>query len=103
MAEFVSVGRSDEIIEGEAKTFDVGGQEIGVSRVDGTLYAFSDICTHRHCNLSMGGEIEGTAITCECHGSTFDMATGEVLAEPATEPIATYSVRDQDGDLQIEI
>jgi 3-phenylpropionate/trans-cinnamate dioxygenase ferredoxin subunit len=103
MAEFVSVGRSDEIAEGEAKAFDVGGQEIGVSRVDGTLYAFSDICTHRRCNLSMGGEIEGTAITCECHGSTFDMATGQVLAEPATEPIATFPVRDQDGDLQIEI
>ena len=103
MPEFVSVGRSDEIVEGEAKAFDVGGREIAVSRVDGALHAFSDICTHRRCNLSMGGEIEGTAITCECHGSMFDMATGEVLAEPATEPIATFPVRDQGGDLQIEI
>jgi len=102
MPEFVSVGRSDEIAEGEAKVFDVGGQEIAASRVDGMLYAFSDICTHRRCNLSMGGEIEGTAITCECHGSTFDMATGEVLAGPATEPIATFPIRDQGGDLQIE-
>lgn len=102
MAEFVTVGRADEISEGEAKVFDVHGAEIAVSRVGGTLYAFSDICTHRRCNLSMGGEIEGTAITCGCHGSTFDMATGEVLAAPATEPIATFPVRDQDGDLQIE-
>jgi 3-phenylpropionate/trans-cinnamate dioxygenase ferredoxin component len=103
MPEFVSVGRSDEIAEGEAKAFDVGGQEIAVSRVGGTLHAFSDICTHRRCNLSMGGDIEGTAITCECHGSTFDMVTGEVLAEPATEPIATFPVRDRDGELQIEV
>ena len=102
MAEFVKVGRADEIAEGEAKAFPVNGEEIAVSRVGGTLYAFSDICTHRQCNLSLGGEIEGTSITCECHGSTFDMTTGAVLEGPATEPIATFTVRDESGDLQIE-
>jgi nitrite reductase/ring-hydroxylating ferredoxin subunit len=102
MAEFVTVGRADEIPEGEAKAFPVNGEEIAVSRVTGTLYAFSDICTHRQCNLSLGGEIEGTSITCECHGSTFDMTSGAVLEGPATEPIATYTVRDESGDLQIE-
>ena len=103
MGEFVTVGRADEIGEGEAKAFPVGGSEIAVSRVSGTLYAFSDICTHRSCNLSMGGEIDGTEITCECHGSTFDMATGEVVEGPAEEPIATLPVRDEGGDLQVEV
>jgi 3-phenylpropionate/trans-cinnamate dioxygenase ferredoxin subunit len=102
MAEFVTVGRADEIPDGEAKAFPVNGEEIAVSRVAGTLYAFSDICTHRQCNLSLGGEIEGTSITCECHGSTFDMTSGAVLEGPATEPIATFTVRDESGDLQIE-
>ena len=102
MAEFVKVGRADEVPEGEAKAFDVNGQEIAVARTGGTLYAFSDICTHRRCNLSMGGEIDGTSITCECHGSMFDIGTGEVLEGPATEPIATFVVRDEGGELQIE-
>jgi nitrite reductase/ring-hydroxylating ferredoxin subunit len=101
MAEFVTVGRADEIEEGEAKAFPVNGAEIAVSRVAGTLYAFSDICTHRQCNLSLGGEIDGTSITCECHGSTFDMTSGEVLEGPATVPIPTFPVRDENGDLQI--
>lgn len=101
MAEFVTVGRADEIEEGEAKAFPVNGAEIAVSRVAGTLYAFSDICTHRQCNLSLGGEIDGTSITCECHGSMFDMTSGEVLGGPATEAIATFPVRDEGGDLQI--
>jgi len=103
MAEFVTVGRAEEIGEGEAKAFPVGESEIAVSRSNGTLYAFSDICTHRACNLSMGGEIEDTSITCECHGSEFDMATGAVLNGPATEPIATYPVRDEGGDLQVQV
>ena len=102
MAESVTVGRTDEIAEGEAKAFPVNGEEIAVSRVSGALYAFSDICTHRQCNLSLGGEIEGTSITCECHGSTFDMTTGAVQEGPATDPIATFTVRDESGDLQIE-
>ena len=63
MTAFVTVGRADEIAEGEAKAFPVNGAEIAVTRISGALYAFSDICTHRQCNLSLGGEIEGTSIT----------------------------------------
>ena len=47
-----------------------------MARVDGRLYAFDDICSHRRCNLALGGEIDGTTIACECHGSVFDMETG---------------------------
>ena len=82
MAEWVTVGTADEIAEGEAKAFDVNGAEIAVARSDGTLYAFSDICTHRACNLANGGEIEGSTIECECHGSVFDMGTGAVMNGP---------------------
>lgn len=103
MAEFVTVGKADDIKEGEATAFQVSGEEVAVARSDGTLYAFNDICTHRRCNLAMGGEIEGTTITCECHGSMFDMSTGEVVEGPATEPIATYEVREENGDLQVAV
>src|SRR5687768_17851468 len=103
MAEFVTVGRSDEVPEGEATAFQADGQEVAVARVGEQLYAFSDICTHRQCNLSMGGEIEGTTITCECHGSQFDMTSGAVLDGPAPEPIATFQVREEGGELQIGV
>ncbi len=102
MAGFRTVGRADAIAEGEAAGFDVGGVEVAVARVDGVLYAFSDVCSHRRCNLANGGEIEDATISCECHGSVFDMATGAAMNPPATEPIETYPVREVDGDLQIE-
>jgi nitrite reductase/ring-hydroxylating ferredoxin subunit len=101
MGEFVTVGRADEVGDGEAVAFAVGDEEVAVARVDGDLYAFSDICTHRHCNLSAGGEIEGTTIQCECHGSMFSMETGEVLNPPATEPLATFDVRELEGEIQV--
>jgi nitrite reductase/ring-hydroxylating ferredoxin subunit len=102
VAEWITVGKADEITEGDATAFDVGGVEIAVARSGGALYAFSDICTHRACNLANGGEIDGTTIECECHGSMFDMATGDVVEGPATEPIQTYPVSDEGGDLRIE-
>jgi 3-phenylpropionate/trans-cinnamate dioxygenase ferredoxin component len=99
---FQAVGPSADLGEGEVQAYDVGGAEIAVARVGGTLYAFSDICTHRRCNLANGGEIDGTSIECECHGSVFSMATGEVLASPATEPIATYQVRETEGQIEVD-
>ena len=103
MATSITVGGSDEVAEGAAKAFEVSGAEIAVARSDGRLYAFSDICTHRRCNLSMGGEIDGDEIQCECHGSVFSMATGEVIEGPAPEPIETYAVKEQDGLIVLEV
>jgi nitrite reductase/ring-hydroxylating ferredoxin subunit len=101
MAEFVTVGTSDEVPEGDAKAFDVDGAEIAVARVQGRLYAFSDICTHRHCNLATGGNIEDFDIECQCHGSVFDIRTGAVHNPPATDPIETYEVREADGRIEV--
>jgi nitrite reductase/ring-hydroxylating ferredoxin subunit len=102
MAEFVGVGAADEVPEGTANAFEVDGDEVAVARVGGVLYAFSDICTHRGCNLSTEGEIDGTTIQCGCHGSVFSMKTGEALEGPATEPVPTFGVRELDGQIQIE-
>lgn len=103
MGGFVTVGQAADVAEGQAKKYDVNGQEIGVARVGGALVAFSDICTHRGCNLIDGGEIDGTTISCECHGSVFDMATGAVVESPAVVPLPVFAVREQDGALQIEV
>lgn len=101
MAEFVTVGRADGIAEGDKAVFTVGDAPIVVARIDGTLYGFSDICTHQGCNLHPS-DIDGTEIECECHGSVFDVTTGEVVSPPARNPLPVYPVRELDGDLQIE-
>ena len=99
MAEFVTVGDSSEVPEGEVKAFDVNGAE--TRRRPLRRFAFSDIRTHRHCNLAMGGELDDHTIECECHGSMFDIRTGEVVNLPATDPIETYQAREADGQIQV--
>jgi nitrite reductase/ring-hydroxylating ferredoxin subunit len=102
MPEFETVGRAEDVAEGQVRAFDVEGAPVAVARVGGRAYAFSDICTHRQCNLS-ASELDGTTIECECHGSVFDITTGAVLNGPATEPIATYEVREDGGELRVGI
>ena len=103
MADFVTVGEASEVPEGDVKAFDVNGAEVAVARVEGALFAFSDICTHRHCNLSSGGELDDHTIECECHGSMFDIRTGEVVNPPAEDPLETFQVQEVDGQIQIGV
>ena len=42
MAEFTTVGRADEVAEGQVKAFEVAGQLVAVTRIGGSLYAFGD-------------------------------------------------------------
>ena len=101
MAEFVTVGRADEITEGEMRAFDVRGTRIAVANVAGTFYAFDDACTHLRCSLAEG-DLEETTVICPCHGAEFDATSGAVLQGPAREPVETRETRVEDGSLEIE-
>ncbi|MGH3066573.1 MAG: Rieske (2Fe-2S) protein [Gaiellaceae bacterium] len=96
----VRAGAAPEL--GRLATFEVGEERIAVANVEGTLHAFGDMCPHRQCSLAEGG-LEGTVVTCPCHGSQFDVTTGERLRGPAVRGVRTFAVRVEAGDLQVEI
>jgi 3-phenylpropionate/trans-cinnamate dioxygenase ferredoxin component len=102
MGEFVKVTEAAAVAEGALAAFDVGGARIAVANVRGTLHAFGDTCTHLQCSLAEGS-LDGTVVTCACHGSQFDVTTGEVLRGPAQKPVQSYAARVENDALQIEI
>ena len=101
MAEYVTVSGAGYLGEGEMRAFDVRGTKIAVANVAGRFYAFGDTCTHMQCSLA-GGDLEETTVICPCHGSEFDVRSGEVLQGPAREPLATYETRVEGGNLEVE-
>ena len=100
MSELITVGGKDEVPEGEMRQSQVGGEDVAVANVDGELHAFSDVCTHRQCSLAEG-DLDGTTVTCACHGSEFDVTTGDVLGGPAVEPVQSFRVTVEGDDLKI--
>jgi len=71
---------------------------VAVARVGGALYAFDDLVDG--CPLS-SGLLSGTTLMSQCDGSLFDITNGAVLRGPATAALRTYTVREQDGTIEV--
>jgi nitrite reductase/ring-hydroxylating ferredoxin subunit len=67
-----------------------------VANAGGHLYAIDDTCTHMGCSLARGS-LEGTIVTCACHGSQFDVTSGAVVRGPAQRPVRSLPLQ-LDGD-----
>ena len=99
----VVVGRAADIKAGELTSFEVDGSRIAVANANGQLFAIDETCTHEQCSIVEEGALDGVVVTCGCHGAQFDVRTGQVLAPPALEPVKSYPVRVEAGDIIIEI
>jgi 3-phenylpropionate/trans-cinnamate dioxygenase ferredoxin subunit len=100
--DWVRVARSGQIPDGYVRRFFADGVELAVARLDGTVYATSNYCTHLDCLLS-SGKLVDDGIRCSCHGSVFDLETGEPIYPPATIPIKTFPARENDGQIYVGI
>jgi nitrite reductase/ring-hydroxylating ferredoxin subunit len=99
----VTVGKATDVKPGELVAFEAEGVRIAVANVNGRLFAIDEICTHEQCSLVEEGILDGTVVTCGCHGAQFDVTTGEVLAPPAFEPVKVYPVRVHQGEIVVEV
>lgn len=101
MSGWTTVGPAEGRPELEAVL--LGQREIALARLGAEQWvAFDNSCTHEDCPLAEG-ELEGERIVCYCHGSGFDVRTGEVLEGPAEEPLTVYPARIKNGELQVQL
>ena len=101
----ITVCPADELGEGEMRLIEVEGEKVGVFRcAGGELYAIEDRCSHDDGPLAEG-EFDGAACTVECprHGSLFDIRTGRPKTLPAYQPVETFEVREEDGEIKLEV
>jgi nitrite reductase/ring-hydroxylating ferredoxin subunit len=102
LARFVKVAKISEIPESGAIAVEVEGTTVALVRLGGAVYALADSCPHEAGPLSEG-QLRGEDIECPWHRSCFNVKTGLVTRDPATEDVATYKVRIVGDAVEIEI
>ena len=95
------IGNSQDVVAGQMRVYDVAGTKVSVANANGHLYAFDNTCTHLGCSLAEG-TLDGTTVTCPCHGSQFDVTSGAVRRGPAKRPVRSRLVQVQGEDLLAE-
>lgn len=82
---------------------DVDGLPLALASVGGAWYAVEDRCTHAGCPFSSEATIEDGRLVCNCHGSEFVLATGDVLRGPAEYPVRTVPARMGEGGIEVDL
>lgn len=80
------------------KTPDTGESAYLVHAKDGSVKAFSRICTHEGCEVSF---VQSNQVfVCPCHGAQFDVSSGAALRRPARQPLQSFAVKvDGSGNI----
>ena len=97
-ANAVKLGPSSRLPRGQGASYTDprdGRPDIVVRHDDGSLSAFSAVCTHAGCTVAY----QGGQIVCPCHGGTFDPSTGAVISGPPPSGLTQRRVVETGGTI----
>lgn len=100
--QYVNVASKQDVPLGEMKAFEVNGTSVLIVNLANEYFAIANKCTHRGCKLSKGS-LSGEVVKCPCHGSRFNIKTGEVVGGPAAKSEQKYEVKIEQNQIQINI
>jgi nitrite reductase/ring-hydroxylating ferredoxin subunit len=87
----VKVASIAELEPNTMKVVNAKGTPILLVNLAGAFYAIGNTCTHMGCPLSRG-TLKGDVVQCACHGSVFNVKTGEVVKGLAKKPEPKYEL-----------
>lgn len=97
--DFLSMGTVEEL-QSKDSLLNEESKIIVVKNSNGKLIALNPTCTHRGCTVNW--ETETNTFVCPCHQAKY-APDGKVLAQPATEPLATYEVKQENGEILVKV
>jgi nitrite reductase/ring-hydroxylating ferredoxin subunit len=90
----------DDLADGDHKAVEVEGRRVLISRLDGSISAIENACTHAGGPLSMG-KVENGIVHCPWHGSCFRLRDGAVIRGPAAHPQPMLEARVRGGHVEV--
>lgn len=103
MPEWTTVARVENLPAGRMIGATVDGVDVLVANVRSEYRSIGAECIHAGCLLHEDGELDEDegVVTCQCHGSVFDLETGEAVGPPAQDAEPVYRVRVEEDQIQV--
>jgi nitrite reductase/ring-hydroxylating ferredoxin subunit len=101
VGDFVRAMAAADLAPGQCAEVTVAGTPVAIYNVDGTFYATSNICLHRGGPLGQG-LLEGEAVMCPWHAWSWNVKTGENVANGDLR-IPTYEVKVESGQVLVKL
>jgi len=92
----------DFIPLGEMRCVSVGQRKLLIAHTNHGVYAAAEVCTHEDARLC-DGNLTDTLVKCPLHGSRFDLRTGQVLDDPATENLQIFPTKVVDQQVVVTL
>lgn len=101
-ADWLVIGKVDEIPQRGARRLKVAGLEIGVFRTqDDRIFAIDNKCPHKKGPLTEG-IVHETGVTCPLHSWVIDLETGEARGADSG-CVKTHEVNVKDGVIYLKV
>jgi nitrite reductase/ring-hydroxylating ferredoxin subunit len=101
MADCVEAAQLDQLAPGQGMTVPVGGKNVALFNVEGTVYAMEDACLHAGASLG-AGRLDGKVVTCRAHGWRYNVTTGNTMHVP-DYGVASYPVQVVEGKMLVAV
>ncbi|WP_169558500.1 Rieske (2Fe-2S) protein [Nesterenkonia alba] len=99
-SQWVEVLDAESLAVGASEQVQVGEEYFLLHRVsDAEVRAFSAVCTHQGCTVGVD-EDRGT-FRCPCHGSEYNLVTGQVEVRPAEDPLDAVEAEISEGVIRL--
>ena len=98
---FEKVCKLSDLRDKEGKRFWVDDVDVAIFKVDGEVYAFSNVCPHQHTPVMYNGFIEEGCIVCPNHGWMFDLKSGSLKA--THKGLDKYETKIDGDDILVKV
>jgi nitrite reductase/ring-hydroxylating ferredoxin subunit len=98
---FKKICKVFELKEKTGKRFFVDDVDVAVYKVEGNIYALSNVCLHQKAAIIYDGYIEDDCVVCPSHGWKFELQTGKVPA--GVKGLDSYPVQIIGDDVYVKV
>ena len=97
---FKKVCPINQLKDREGKRYIIDDTEVAIFKVDGEIYALSNICPHQHNTLIYDGFIDDEYVVCPAHGWMFNLKTGKTPS--GTKGLDSFDVKVADDQVYVK-